>query len=402
MIEGNDIVCFSNDWDADPLSKKHIMLRLAKKNRVLWVNGVGNRNPTATVRDLKRVIAKLRQFWRGCRSVAPNISVLTPLVIPFHGNPIARWINRRLYRASVLRATRQLRFQNPITWTYAPSSADVAGTIGEKLVVYHCVDDFSKFTGADKAGIAAMERRLVQKADIVFVSSNALLETKRRENPNTFLVEHGVDHEHFRRACKPETEIPADCAHMARPLIGFFGLLADWVDFGVIHHLALTRPEWSILLIGEVQTDVSMLSELPNVKILGRRDYKTLPGYCKAFDVAILPFLVNDLTLAANPLKMREYLAAGLPVVATPLPEIRKLEALLRTAATPEEFVARIEGVLNEGRGGPSSAVSELMQPESWDARVATLSAVVQDVLRSRDTIHAVPAAAALDGEYAG
>ncbi len=402
MIEGNDIVCFSNDWDADPLSKKHIMLRLAKKNRVLWVNGVGNRNPTATVRDLKRVIKKVGQFWRGCRAVAPNISVLTPLVIPFHGNRFARWINRRLYRASVLRACRQLGFQKPITWTYAPSSAEVVGTIGEKLVVYHCVDDFSKFTGADKAGIGAMEQRLVRKSDIVFVSSNALLEAKLRENPNTFLVEHGVDYDHFSKACMPETVVPADCAHLKHPVIGFFGLLADWVDFGVVQHLATARPDWSFLLIGEVQTDVSAIRELPNVSILGRRDYKTLPGYCKAFDVAILPFLVNDLTLAANPLKIREYLAAGLPVVATPLPEIRKLDALLRMAATPAEFLTQIEGLLGAGKGGPSPAVSASMKSESWDARVETLSAVVTEVLRTRTTLHPVPGARALDREYAG
>ena len=125
------------------------MLRLAKKNRVLWVNGVGNRSPAATVRDLKRVIAKLRRFWRGCRSVAPNISVLTPLVIPFHGNPIARWINRHLYHASVL-GTRQLVFKirSPGLTRRDPRRNRTA--IGEKLVVYHCVDDLSKCTGATK------------------------------------------------------------------------------------------------------------------------------------------------------------------------------------------------------------------------------------------------------------
>src|SRR5262249_19461529 len=147
MIEGNDIVCFSNDWEADPLSKKHIILRLAKKNRVLWVNGIGNRNPTVSTRDVKRIFRKLGQFWQGCRLVAPNIHVFTPIVIPFHGSTFARWINRRFYRWSIQRACRKLRFENPVTWTYAPSCADVAGTLGERFIVYHCVDEFSKFTG---------------------------------------------------------------------------------------------------------------------------------------------------------------------------------------------------------------------------------------------------------------
>lgn len=401
MIEGNDIVCFSNDWDADPLSKKHIMLRLAKRNRVLWVNGVGNRNPTASVRDVKRVFKKLGQFWRGCREVAPNINVFTPLVIPFHGNRIAQWINRRFYRWSIRRVCRQLRFEQPIVWTYAPSSADVVGTLGGRFVVYHCVDEFAKFTGAEKAGIAEMEQRLLKKADVVFVSSSALYETKRRDNPDTFLVTHGVDYDHFKKACLPATAVPDDCAKLPHPVIGFFGLIADWVDLTIVRYLATGRPEWSLLLIGEIQTDVSILRDLPNVHILGRRDYQTLPGYCKAFDVAILPFIVNDLTLAANPLKMREYLAAGLPVVATPLPEVRKLDGLLRTAGTQEEFLGHVEAFLNEGRRGPSLEASGLMESESWDAKVEEFSRIIEATAGARAMVSGTPHSAASDREYA-
>jgi glycosyltransferase involved in cell wall biosynthesis len=401
MIEGNDIVCFSNDWEADPLSKKHIILRLAKKNRILWVNGVGNRNPTVSTRDLKRIFRKLGQFWQGCRPVAPNINVFTPIVIPFHGSRLARWINRRVYRWSIRRACKKLRFENPITWTYAPSCADVAGTLGERFIVYHCVDEFSKFTGADKAGIAEMERRLLDKADIVIVSSEALLESKRQENPNTFLVTHGVDYDHFAKACLAETEPARECADMKKPVIGFFGLVADWVDLNVIRHLAAARPEWSLLLIGEVQTDISMLRDLPNVHIIGRRDYKSLPGYAKVFDVAILPFVVNELTLAANPLKVREYLAAGLPVVATPLPEVKRLGRLIRTATTGEEFLAEIDKLLVEGRRGPSPEASRAMQAESWDAKVEELSSLVSVIAGRAGTLQPAPRKAASARGYA-
>ena len=201
MIEGNDIICFANDWDAEPLSKKHIALRLAQKNRVLWVNSTGNRNPTASVRDLRRAWKKVRQYFRGCFPVSKNIWVFSPLVIPFHGNPAARWLNRRILAWSLRRACRQLGFQKPITWTFVPSSADVAGSLGERLVIYHCVDEFSKFTGANETAILEMERGLMEKADMVVVSSSRLYETKSRYNPNTFLVTHGVDVAHFRNAC---------------------------------------------------------------------------------------------------------------------------------------------------------------------------------------------------------
>jgi glycosyltransferase involved in cell wall biosynthesis len=377
MIEGNDIICFSNDWDGDPLSKKHIALRLAQKNRVLWVNSTGNRNPTASVRDLRRAWKKLRQFFRGCRPVSKNISVFSPLVIPFHGNRAARWVNRRLLSWSLRRACRKLGFKRPITWTFVPSSADVAGSLNERLLIYHCVDEFSKFTGTDEAAILQMERGLMEKADMVVVSSSRLYETKRPYNPNTFLVTHGVDVAHFRNACLQAIAPPPDCAELKRPVIGFFGLIADWVDLEVVRYLASSRPQWSFLLIGEVQTDISALHALSNVHLLGRRSYQSLPAYCKAFDVAILPFVVNELTMAANPLKLREYLAAGLPVVATPLPEVLKLNAFVRMARTPREFLDQIEVLLNEGKRGPNPAVSALMERESWDQKVEELSAII-------------------------
>jgi glycosyltransferase involved in cell wall biosynthesis len=209
----------------------------------------------------------------------------------------------------------------------------------------------------------------MEKADMVVVSSSRLYETKHRYNPNTFLVTHGVDVAHFRNACLPTVAPPADCAELKGPVIGFFGLIADWVDLEVVRYLAASRPNWSLLLIGEVQTDTSALRELSNVHLLGRRSYESLPAYCKAFDVAILPFVVNELTVAANPLKLREYLAAGLPVVATPLPEVLKLSALVRMARTPEEFLHEIEALLNEGKSGPDPAVAALMERESWDQK---------------------------------
>lgn len=377
MLEGNDIICFANDWDGDPLSKKHIALRLAQKNRVLWVNSTGNRNPTASVRDIRRAWKKLGQYFRGCRPVSKNISVFSPLVIPFHGSRAARWLNGQLLTWSLRRACRKLGFEKPITWSFVPSSADVAGSLGERLVIYHCVDEYSKFTGTNETAIRGMERGLMEKADMVVVSSTRLYETKSQYNPNTFLVTHGVDVAHFSNACRKTVAMPADCAGLKGPVIGFFGLIADWVDIEVFRHLASSRPDWSLLLIGEVQTDTAALRELPNVHLLGRRAYQSLPAYCKAIDVAILPFVVNELTVAANPLKLREYLAAGLPVVATPLPEILKLKPLVRMARTPGEFLNQVDTLLKEGKRGPDPAVSVLMERESWDEKLEELSGLI-------------------------
>jgi glycosyltransferase involved in cell wall biosynthesis len=382
MIEGRDIILFSNDWGGDPLSKHQIALRLAQKNRILWVNSMGNRNPTVSVHDVRRIFKKLWQFCRGCQPVATNIFRFCPLVLPFHGNRAARWINHRLLALSLRRAYSKLGFRNLITLTFVPNSVDVAGTLGEELLVYYCVDEYSQFAGANRTAVLEMERKLIEKADLVVVSASRLYETKRAHNANTFLITHGVDIDHFRKACLEETPVPDDARRLPGPVIGFYGLIEDWVDLEAIRHMATARPKWTFLMIGEVKRDVSELRELPNVKFLERRPYGTLPGYCKKFDIAVLPFVVNELTLAANPLKVREYLAAGLPVVATPLPEVLRLGKLVHVATTPEEFLRQCDTLVDARETGPDMTRSHSMDSESWDDKVEILSALVTQVPR--------------------
>src|SRR5258706_1044029 len=143
MIRGQDIICFANDWDSDPLSKKHIMQRLAAGNRVLWVNSIGTRNPTVSVRDFKRVVKKVTDFTRGYRRLSENIYLYSPLAIPFHGVALAQWFNRFWLAFQLRLVCRQIGFHSPITWTFLPSSADVVGHLGAKHIIYHCVDEFS-------------------------------------------------------------------------------------------------------------------------------------------------------------------------------------------------------------------------------------------------------------------
>ncbi|MBI2571201.1 MAG: glycosyltransferase [Candidatus Schekmanbacteria bacterium] len=377
MIAGHDIICFANDWDSDPLSKKHIMVRLAKANRVLWVDSIGVRRPRATARDARRVASKLRRFLCGVRRVEANIHVLSPLALPLHDQAWAQRLNGVIVAESVRGACRRLGFREPISWVFTPTCANIAGALDEALIVYHCVDEYTEFTGTDAAAVGSMERELMNKADLVVVSSAPLLAAKREANPYTYLVQHGVDVAHFRQACMSTTEMPADLAAIPRPRLGFHGLIADWIDLALLADVARARPDWSIVLLGKIDTDPSAVAALPNVHLMGPRPYGWLPSYCKGFDVALVPFVVNDLTVAANPLKVREYLAAGLPVVSTALPEVERLGELVRIARRSDDFVGEIAGLLEEGDTGPRPWVSRRMDSESWDARVRELSALV-------------------------
>jgi glycosyltransferase involved in cell wall biosynthesis len=380
-LRGRDLVVFSNDWDGDPLSKVHIMRILSRDNRVLWVNSIGNRAPKANAHDARRIFKKLATFTEGIREVEPNLFVLAPLAIPFYGSELVRSANRELLRLQVLRAMKQLHFKRPISWSFLPASAPVSGTLGEEFVVYHCVDEFSAFSDTNGRHIAELEERLLRRADLCITSAERLQENKAKVNPRTVLVRHGVDFNHFVKACDPATKIPEDIAKLPKPIIGFFGLVADWVDFEAIIATAKAHPEGSVVVLGKVAPDVdpSALKAVPNIHLLGRKRYEDLPGYCKAFDVALMPFKVNELTLNANPLKVREYLAAGLPVVSTDIPEVRKV-GLCKMATSTEDFVRKVDECLAEGPG-PSRERAERIFHESWEAKVEEIRQFVGEAM---------------------
>jgi glycosyltransferase involved in cell wall biosynthesis len=369
QLVGRDVICFSHDWTGDPLSKTHLMRLVARNNRVLWVNSIGYRMPSATRADLGRAWKKLTASRQPLREVEPNIFVLNPLAIPAYGLRWARAVNQWWLRRQVRRALHRLGFRQPINWIFNPAAAVVAGTLGENLLIYQCVDEYSAFTGVASQAIVELEEQLLRKADLVLVSANRLLATKRRINPSAVLVRHGVDLGHFQKALTAQLHVPDEIRRLPRPVIGFFGLLADWVDTQLMAKVAKRFCHGSLVVLGKIATDVSCL-DLPNVHLLGRKPYADLPAYCKGFDVALNPFRINELTLCANPLKVREYLAAGLPVVSTDIPEVAALSQC-RIGKDHEQFLAQVAAAL--ARPGPQMEISAAVQDESWEARLCEI-----------------------------
>lgn len=373
VLEGQDILCFSHDWNGDPLSKTHLMQLLARRNRILWVNSIGYRTPAASGRDLSRALRKLfAAAADNLREVEGNIHVLNSLIIPAYCRPWVRALNRKLLRHQVRRAMRRLGFRRPMNWVFNPAAALVAGSLDDERLIYYCVDEYAAFSGVDGGALAELELELLRRAGLVITSAAALYESKHRFNPNTVLVRHGVNWDHFRRALDPKTIIPADVSALPGPIIGYFGLIADdWVDQELLAHVAQRLPQASIVLIGNVAMEISRLKQFPNIHVLGHRPYESLPAYCTAFSAAIVPFPLNEATRNANPLKAREYLAAGLPVISTALPEVEVLGGC-RIGRDPEDFVTQIKIALTEP--GPSAARSDAMRHESWEARLVEIT----------------------------
>jgi glycosyltransferase involved in cell wall biosynthesis len=372
-LKGASIICFAHDWGGDPTSKTHIMRILARRNRVLWVNSIAMRRPAASGRDLRRILDKLAKGFSGCREVEPNLFVANPLVIPLPGWGVADRVNAGILAVTLRDLCRRHGFEDPILWSFLPNIGRLLGRLNERMVIYHCVDEYSAFSGVSRDSIARMERDLVRRADLVLTSSERLCAERIELNPNTRFVSHGVDVGHFARALDPGIERPADLRALPRPVIGFFGLLADWVDLDLVRTLALARPDWSFVLVGKQATGVGVLRGLPNVHLLGQKPYALLPAYCRGFDAGIIPFRTNELTIRANPLKLREYLAAGLPVVSTPLPEVARYRGLVHLAEDVTGFLQAITTALGERSAALDRARAAAMESESWDARVAEI-----------------------------
>ncbi len=381
MLEGASILCFAHDWGGDPTSKTHIMRILSRKNRVLWINSIGMRRPTASRADLSRLASKLRRGFGGCREVETNIFVVNPLVMPLPGVAVADTLNAAILTGTLRRLCRRLSLKRPILWSFLPNVGRLLGRLDEDMVIYHCVDEYSQFSGVPKHALLRMESDLVRRADLVLTSSERLCEERRPANPNTHFIPHGVDLEHFAQALDETTIVPEDLRRLPRPIVGFIGLLADWVDLGLLRAIAQARPSWSIALIGRASTDLAPVRGLPNVHLLGQKPFSALPSYCRGIDVGIIPFRLNQLTLRANPLKLREYLAAGLPVISTPMPEVARLAPLVHLAEGPTAFIAGIESALAEAAQDPTARHrrSLAMTAEGWEARVEEISRLIRD-----------------------
>jgi glycosyltransferase involved in cell wall biosynthesis len=379
------IIAFSKDWDDNPTSNHHVLRELAKTRRVLWLNSVATRTPRlSSKRDIRRIVSKLRDFARGPVNVENDLWVFTPLVLPLPHSTVARAVNRLILRASVRLLRARLRLRDFQLWTFLPSVPDYIGTLGESLAVYYCVDEWSLFSYIDTDGMVDTERALLERVDCVFAVNEPLAARKRSVNPETHVASHGVDQPLFGTALEPETAIPADIAALPRPVIGFVGTLQDWVDFELITEVSRRHPEWSIVLVGRLLIDPEPIARLPNVHVLGPRPYDQLAAYCKGFSVGIVPYRISDQLPYRNPLKLREYLSAGLPVVCTALPEADQYDRWCWTATDADGFVRALESAIDSDTPSLRTERSRAMESESWQARVADISRVVDRVAARR------------------
>ena len=379
MIHDRNIVCIASNWFDHPTSKHHVMRHLSRRNHVLWVNFHASRRPQLTRGDTRLALRRLRQACGGPRRVAPEIDVLSPLLLPWPESALARFINARILCRQITAALARLPQRPTQLWLFAPDIPEAIGWLPTERVVYYCVDDFAAFSGYNMELVEELEERTIAGADMVLATSARLFERHRPRHPRVHLVPHGVDFEHFAAATElPRDAVPDDLKAIPRPIFGFMGFVSDYADLGLLAGAARARPDWSFVLLGDIRCNVAALGGLKNVHLLGGRPYERLPAYCRGFDVGLIPFRMNRLTRAVNPIKLREYLAAGLPVVSAPLETVRRYAPAVQTAETLDEFLAACERALATAGNGQQRARQDLVRSEGWGACVEFLSHLVE------------------------
>jgi glycosyltransferase involved in cell wall biosynthesis len=369
MIRNRTILCFASGYEAPPTSKHHVMHLLAENNTVLWVNYHASRAPSASASDAMYIVKKLGQVLGGMKKQRENLYTLTPMVLPLPSSRLARRINELALVRQIKQALSAIRNGPLQIWSFAPDVGYLVDHFRPEKVMYYCVDDFAHFTGYDADRVLADEADLARRCDLVVTTSRTLQESKKHLNSNTVLVPHGVDYDHFAHAWREELPQPDDLADIPRPRLGFFGLIRDWVDVALLAEVAEKKSDWHFVLIGDATFDISAYRRMPNMHFLGRKPYADLPAYCRHFDVGLIPFKVNELTRAVNPIKLREYLAAALPVISTPMPEVELYSHLIEIAQGCEDFQAACARAL-ELSPQARSELALAMQAETWPAKL--------------------------------
>jgi glycosyltransferase involved in cell wall biosynthesis len=383
------IIYFGNDWFAENrTSSHHVAERLSERTCVLYVDSPGLRAPKANGRDLRKLCRKLLSVARRPRCVGDRLWQMTVPQIPFRRLPIVGRINVALGKLLVNRALKRLRFGRTVSWFAVPHPGFLANAFAEAAVVYYCIDDYAALPDVDARAVAEMDAHLTDRADQVFVASSRMLQAKRRLKPSTVLAPHGVDVALFRTASDPRLSIAPGARNLRRPVVGFYGLIEEWIDLDLIADLAERRPRWTFLMIGRVAVDPGRLRTLPNVVFVGPQPYRSLPSWAKAFDVAIIPYRLTRQVVNAAPLKLREYLATGKPVVAVPAPEIERFAGLVRLARGPEQFIREIEKALRDDTEADRARRIEATSAMTWDARIGEVVEVVEHRIWRKEHRH--------------
>ena len=372
-------VCFGGvDWWYH--SRAHIdpqlTIRFARKGRTLYINSIimTKLNVGRGRNFLQRLVRKMKSLFKGLKKSEKGFWVYSPFTLPVHHIWWAKPLNELLLRLQIFTITRKLGIRRPTVLVANPAACDTAIWLKKKKMIYQRTDRFEEAEGIDVDTIVKYDRKLKANSDLTIYVSKNLYEQESSQCRKPFFLDHGVDFDMFAGAEKTP-DVPQDMVDIPKPVAGYFGAISSHsVDIALAEKIADLLPDVSFVYVGTAYEECPGLRAKKNVWFLGQKDYEQIPCYGKCFDVAILPWVPNKWTEAANPIKVKEYLALGKPFVTTPVfTQLQEYLDVAYIADTPEEFARCIEKALKENGPERIAARREKVKEDTWDYKAELL-----------------------------
>lgn len=392
MTDKQQLIVFGEDWGGLPSSTQHIIKQLSRHYQVTWINSLGLRSPKATWHDVKRIFAKAGRIIKQIISpaqdkednqtdtalhVPDDFTVVEPRYIPLLSIQWVRKINRMLLNKLLNQVANVSSDQRAVIWISLPNAVDALydldkTPLNDPAVIYYCCDDFSALNGVDHDAVTVFERELASQAGVIVATSDELV--AKFPSEKTHMIPHGVDTELFYQPVPRAEDLPSD-----KPIAGFYGSIADWIDIQLLTEVAKRLPNWNFVLIGAAKVDVSTLQALDNVIFLGPKPHHDLPRYSQHWQASLLPFVLNEQIIASNPLKLREYMAAGQPIVSIDFPQVQQYADFIEIASGAEQFVQALERCLQQPESRQQQRQQQVKE-ESWSAVANKINGLIEAI----------------------
>jgi glycosyltransferase involved in cell wall biosynthesis len=361
-----DLVCFSHlRWGFVFQRPNHLMRACSRERRTFFIEEPIYGDGPSRV--------ELREVLPGLHVVTPRLDATLD-----EAERIAA------QREAMIELFETRRIDAPILWFYTPMALEFARDLPASVVVYDVMDELSAFRFAP-ARLPQLERELFRMANVVFTGGRSLFEAKRGDHPNVHLFPSAVDASHYAAARAAQAD-PIDQWDIPRPRLGYFGVIDERIDLALVEHVARERPAWQLVLVGPiVKIDPATLPRSPNIHYLGQKGYDELPRYLAGWQVALMPFALNEATRFISPTKTLEYFAGGKPVVSTAIRDVVRPygERGLVRIAGQGDFVSAIEDSLAKGLEDRLPEIDELLAELTWDATWSRMNALIENELQA-------------------
>ncbi len=366
-----DLICLSHlRWNFVYQRPQHLISRFVKNGRVFYFE-----EPQFVDDETRLEITEQE----------PNLFICVPY-ISFAETSHTSEIQKEMLDSLISDG----KIEDYLLWFYTPMAMDFAENLKPLLTIFDCMDELSAFRFAPPS-LIQNEKNLLEKADLVFTGGQSLYEAKKNKHPRVFAFPSSIDKEHFRTARDEKSE-PADQSRISSPKLGYCGVIDERMNTHLIAEMADLRPDWQFIMIGPVvKISEDELPRRSNIHYLGGKKYEELPAYLSGWNIALMPFALNESTKYISPTKTPEYLAAGLHVISTPIRDVVKPYGesnLVEIADSAEEFIAAADKILQRGNSDDWLVkVDEFLQDISWDKTFAEMSGLINKELAKETKI---------------